>query len=132
MDHVSRFNNGDILAARQALQDAWELYDLAKISPERRTPDVLYSIFQRIPLKAPEDRAKVQRAVATIADFFDGVYACRQSQVCDEDVLDKHLGNYSHSFYCIYRPAIESERQKIGNDLLGHGLRELSGVQGDC
>lgn len=132
LERVGKFSDGALLEARQVLLNAWEGYDLSRIPEAERTPSVLQGVFERLPAMSPQGRFVTQKAIGNIADYFDGVHACRVASVCDPAIIDTQLGGYAHSFYCIYENEILRQRAKLGNPSLGEGLRQLSAQVGPC
>jgi hypothetical protein len=73
-------------------------------------------------------------AVVTLVIFFDSVYLCAESNVCNRELLEQHLSDYAARLRCLYSDFIDrrSEDGYGATGPFGSGLAALANRSGNC
>lgn len=134
LDFVLRFQEAKLSEARRIILRPWLNYDIDKLSKSgvgsKMVDELVLKIVDQNSDKNPSKDMRMN--ILALVEFLDSVQACVSAKVCESDVADQLLGEFAHSFYCLYRPIIEQTQSVARLQNFGTGLQQLAGKRGGC
>lgn len=128
---ISRFGEGRAAEARDVLYRGFLRVGGDQLNQIAGTPS-LYADLAEAMAETAKDPADFRASIAAIVDFYDTVAACLETELCDEELLEKHFGEYGRRFGCYFGPTIEGMRDALGDDAYGLSLDRWTGDGTHC
>lgn len=131
LSYVERFSDGAILAARNALFDSWKGYDFTTLS-SGLSSEAAEALVTRVMAVEQAGGNDLLTPITEIATFIDGAQICIEQSICNSDVINRQMGDYARTFYCLYRSVIDGQRRRGQMSGYGTGLERIAALAGGC
>lgn len=119
LTYISRFNDKQFVTARQTLLGFWQQYPSVgeAIRENKITPNSYPMVITRI-YGSSLNRNDIDGALFTMAAFFHEISHCRESSICNQEILDEFFCDYSKRFSMAYAPFYKIISDEIGSKRL--------------
>ena len=129
LGYIERFADAEMIAARSRLLAFWQDYPkFAQFVRENSITEREYQNFVLATYPRRADRSGIDAALFRLQVFFDEVAFCRESEVCEKEILDGFFCTYATGYARIYGPFYSRLAKDIGSDPLDMKLQALAGV----
>lgn len=134
LDFVLRMHDDRIATARVAVLKPWLKYNLDALATSSASAEVVDAlVLKMVDENTTDDPATdAKSSIVILTEYLDSAQACIESKVCEAKVLDQLLGDFGRSFFCLYRPVIETMRKTARLDNFGRGSEAFAARQGSC
>jgi hypothetical protein len=115
IEFIQLFNSSELREARLSLSIPW-----LDIQEQIEIANSVGGISQADKTKLVDSIVNTstnnsyQKSILAIDEFYQNVWACNQSSICDGEVADRFFDPYYKSFYCLFGSAIKSSNSKLG------------------
>lgn len=120
LKYVDQFNSGQVLKNRLQVEKFVERH----IGDFNRAPNSEEAYSTIIMDMIKHDR--MSESVDTIVNFFDNVYICTRSKLCDEETTMRFFGLYNHQLKATFHPYIMERRKSLFNKSIGCGVESIA------
>jgi hypothetical protein len=123
---IRGYSSENILAARETLTQFWRDQPafVSYASGEKAISPNEHSNFVRRTLPRYAKADDMHNALFLASDYFDNVYHCRTSGLCDEKLLDQFLCSKAEAFLHEYQPFFQAFEGTLGAQEFGRSLAE--------
>ena len=129
--YVTRFQTGEVLDARNEVYAAFISLGPEQIPAVGLTDEVRAALVRAM-IESRPDPLAMRLALVNIINFYDGVEACREAELCEPSILETSLASYGARFYCFFDGYVRETRQVLRVPELGRGLEAVVERAGGC
>ncbi|MDX1170771.1 hypothetical protein GOL87_28100 [Sinorhizobium medicae] len=127
LSYVERYGATELRNHRQEALEFWLKHsDVVTHIRKQGASEDAYRAFFFAALDHDQSSKTLLNALYAMNNFYDQVAFCRESRVCDEEVIDAYFCENANIFFTTYDPIFDSLGQMSGVADFGRGARELA------
>lgn len=127
LGYVERFGDSTLVGARRQLLNFWQEYpQVGGAILDGTMTSNSYRMFVSRFYRSYPNRKDLDNALFRITVFFDELYYCRNSSVCDSSILDSYFCDYAERFSSAYAPFYEIISNELGSRPVNARLTDLA------
>lgn len=111
-----------VKSRENALGEIRKIYERGDISLEQSNELLLEEIKQ---MNFDQQSSRLEEDVVRLSEFYSGLQVCIENKICDRKTARDFFSANSSSFWWVFRPYFESERQARGKTF-GMGLENFN------
>jgi hypothetical protein len=132
---IREYSSSNILSAREEMVLFWEgqpEFHAFLRSTGRQIANSDYNQFIRRVLPENTRFSEIRRALIRFDDYFDSALYCRNSGVCDVELLDKSICGSANGYERTYGPFFNFLSNRLSSEDLGDSLRNYAKLCGNA